>query len=120
MLNKLVTKKCSKYCKRDRHLVQEAFRMPHRHGWRRVSSSHIMAPVLRLQNKKTIVKASREMHRVTIKANSAEWQFPLYKPYNPKRFKMIYFKAERVVLASYTTSSKTFLWSQRRNKTLPQ
>lgn len=52
----------------DGHLVAEAIRMPGTHGRRQASLYHIIATVLRLQNKKITMKATGERHRVTNKS----------------------------------------------------
>lgn len=56
------------YWEQDGHPVAEAIGMPHTHGRRQVSLYHIIATVLRLQNKKLTMKAAGEMHHFTNKS----------------------------------------------------
>lgn len=56
------------YWEQDGHLVAEAIRMPGTHGRRQASLYHIIATMLRLQNKKITMKATGERHRVTNKS----------------------------------------------------
>lgn len=49
-------------------MFQEAFRTPKRHNQESISPHHILVKMLRLQTKETVVKVTREKHRLTYKS----------------------------------------------------